>query len=154
MKVYHGSLCEIINPDLKHSRKSIDFGIGFYTTTMVEQAIRWSRRDTGHGIVNEYEFDESASSEMNIVRFESYSDEWLDFILKCRIGEDDTDYDIVVGNVANDRVFNTIELYVEGLIDRTETIKRLRIEEPNIQIAFRSEKAIERCLRFIGSRRT
>ena len=39
------------------------------------------------------------------------AEKWLDFILNCRTGKDSTDYDLVVGGIANDKVFNTIELF-------------------------------------------
>ena len=41
MKVYHGSWMEIAEPDLKHSRTDVDFGKGFYTTPLREQAVKW-----------------------------------------------------------------------------------------------------------------
>ena len=49
-------------------------------------------------------------------------------------GKDSTDYDLVVGGVANDKVFNTVELFFDGLIDKTEAINRLRYEKQNLQI--------------------
>ncbi len=66
----------------------------------------------------------------------------VDFILNCRRGNDSTDCDLVVGGVANDKVFNTVELFFDGLIDKTEAINRLRYEKPNLQICFRTEKAL------------
>ncbi len=80
----------------------------------------------------------------------SYSEEWLDFILNCRSGKDSTDYDLVVGGVANDKVFNTVELFFDGLIDKAEAINRLRYDKPNLQICFRTEKALS-LLHFEGS---
>lgn len=71
-------------------------------------------------------------------------------MLNCRKGKDETDYDLVIGGVANDKVFNTVELFFDGLIDKNEAIKRLRYEKPNLQICFRTEKALE-LLRFEGS---
>ena len=65
-------------------------------------------------------------------------------------GKDSTDYDLVVGGVANDKVFNTVELFFDGLIDKTEAINRLRYEKPNLQICFRTEKALS-LLHFEGS---
>lgn len=59
-------------------------------------------------------FDESCEDELKVLKFDSYSEEWLEFILNCRREKDMTDYDLVVGGVANDRVFNTVELYFEG----------------------------------------
>ena len=84
------------------------------------------------------------------LKFDSYSEEWLDFILNCRSGKDSTDYDLVVGGVANDKVFNTVELFFDGLIDKAEAINRLRYEKPNLQICFRTEKALS-LLHFEGS---
>lgn len=67
-----------------------------------------------------------------------------------RSGKDVTDYDLVIGGVANDKVFNTVELFFDGLIDKTEAINRLRYEKPSLQICFRTEKALE-LLHFEGS---
>lgn len=38
MMLYHGSYLEIARPDLKHSRINVDFGKGFYTSPIYEQA--------------------------------------------------------------------------------------------------------------------
>lgn len=40
MILYHGSYLEIQTPDLVHSRVSVDFGRGFYTTPLYEQAVK------------------------------------------------------------------------------------------------------------------
>lgn len=146
MILYHGSYLEIVKPDLKHSRPNVDFGLGFYTTPLYEQAQKWCgkfKRRGRDGIISGYEFDESAYEKLKTLRFDAYSEEWLDFILNCRSGKDITDYDIVIGGVANDKVFNTVELYFDGLINKTEAINRLRYEKPNLQICFRTEKALE-----------
>jgi hypothetical protein len=151
MIVYHGSYKEIVKPDVAHSRKNVDFGRGFYTTPLLEQAQKWCRKfkdKNSAAVVSTYQFDENAYTECKVLRFDTYSEEWLDFILKCRRGEDNSDYDIVMGGVANDKVFNTVELFFDGLIDKSEAIKRLRYEKPNFQIAFRSQKVIEEYLRF------
>ena len=42
MRLYHGSYLEIKSPDLLHSRKNVDFGLGFYTTPLYEQAVNWA----------------------------------------------------------------------------------------------------------------
>lgn len=53
--------------------------------------------------------------------------------------------------MVNDQVFNTVELYFDQLIDKTEAINRLRYEKPNLQVCFRSEKSLEKYLHFEGS---
>ena len=151
MILYHGSFIEISSPDLRHSRGNVDFGRGFYATPIFEQAEKWSskfKRRGQEGIVSMYEYFEDAT--LKILRFDSYSEAWLTFILNCRSGKDNTDYDMVIGGVANDKVFNTVELFFDGLIDKTEAIGRLRYEKPNLQIAFRTDKALT-YLHFEGS---
>ena len=135
MTLYHGSFLEIAKPDLVHSRPNVDFGRGFYVTPLYEQAAKWCGkfiRRGKDGIVSRYEYDESRESELKTLKFDSYSEEWLDFILDCRSGKDSTDYDLVVGGVANDKVFNTVELFFDKLIDKTEAINRLRYEKRRI----------------------
>ena len=145
MILYHGSYIEIKKPDLSHTRKNVDFGSGFYTTTIFEQATKWAekfKRQNKESIVNEYSFDEIAYKSLKVLQFDSYSEEWLTYIINCRRGNDKTDYDIVAGGVANDKVFNTVELFFDNLIDKTEAIRRLKYEKPNMQLCFRTEKAL------------
>ena len=145
MILYHGSYTEIKHPDLQHSRPNVDFGRGYYTTPIYEQAEKWCGkfiRRGKEGIISEYVFDETLLSDRNVLKFDTYSEKWLDFILLCRSGKDESDYDVVIGGVANDKVFNTVELFFDGLIDKAEAIKRLRYEKPNLQICFRTERAI------------
>lgn len=154
MIVYHGSNIEVSCPDLAHSRSNVDFGVGFYTTPLKEQAAKWCQRFIRRneaGIISRYQLDDNGFKALKVLQFDSYSEDWLNFILKCRRGIDQSDYDIVMGGVANDKVFNTVELYFDGLIDKNEAIKRLRYEKPNVQLALRSEKAIKKYLIFEGS---
>ena len=121
MILYHGSFLEIAKPDLVHSRPNVDFGRGFYVTPLYEQAAKWCGKFKCRGkdgIISRYEYDESGEKELKTLKFDFYSEEWLDFILNCRSGKDTTDYDLVVGGVANDKVFNTVELFFDGLIRR------------------------------------
>ena len=154
MIVYHGSYLEIELPDLAHSRSNVDFGPGFYTTPIYGQAENWCGRFKRRGkdaIISKYCYDEDKAEQLKILNFESYSEAWLDFIMNCRREQDNTDYDIVIGGVANDKVFNTVELYYDNLIDKKEAISRLRYEKPNLQICFRTQRAIDTCLHFEGS---
>lgn len=153
MMLYHGSYLEISEPDLAHSRSNVDFGRGFYATPLYEQAAKWCgkfKRCGKDGIISRYVFDVSREVELKTLKFDSYSEEWLDFILNCRSGKDMADYDLVAGGIANDKVFNTVELFFDGLIDKKEAITRLRYEKPNLQICFLTMKALE-LLRFEGS---
>ena len=151
MILFHGSDREIAKPDVVHSRKEVDFGAGFYTTPIEEQARNWCKkfaRRGKQGIVSVYMLDEMAFENCCIKRFAAYSEEWLDFVSQCRSGQYESDYDIVIGGVADDRVFDTIELYFEHLISRTEAIGRLEMEKPNLQICFRRQEVLDRYLKF------
>lgn len=153
MIFYHGSFLEVAEPDLTHSRLNLDFGRGFYVTPLYEQAVKWCSRFKQRRkaeVISQYNFEENRELELKILKFDSYSEEWLDFILNCRTGKDSTDYDLVVGGIANDQVFNTIELLFDGLINKTEAINRLRYEKPNLQVCFQTDKALS-LLHFEGS---
>lgn len=153
MIIYHGSYVKIEKPDLVHSRRNVDFGPGFYTTPMREQAVKWCekfKRRGKEGVLSTYYFDMREEQALKTLVFDAYSEQWLDFILNCRKGIDVTDYDVVIGGVANDKVFNTVELFFDGLIDKAEAINRLRYEKPNLQICFRTQRALEQ-LHFEGS---
>ena len=104
MILYHGSFVVVDKPDLTHSRPNVDFGKGFYTTPIYEQAEKWCgrfKRRGKDGIIASYEFDETAYEALKVLKFDVYSEEWLDFILNCRRGQDNIDYDLVIGGVAN-----------------------------------------------------
>ena len=148
MILYHGSKEIVEFPEIRTARYNKDFYFGFYCTQMPEQAVRWATRYGTRGYLNKYEYTEN--SKLKYLVFEKMTEEWLDFILNCRSGKDMTDYDFVLGGVANDKVFNTVELFFDGLIDKTEAINRLRYEKPNLQICFRTEKALS-LLHFEGS---
>lgn len=145
MTLYHGSSSEIAMPDLARSRANTDFGRGFYVTPLYEQAKKWCekfKRRGKDGVISRYTYEESREAELKTLKFDSYSEEWLDFILNCRSGKESSNYDLVVGGVADDKVFNTVELFFDGLIDKAEAIRRLRYEKPNLQLCFRTEKAL------------
>ena len=154
MILYHGSYLAIKKPDISFSRNNVDFGRGFYTTPIKEQAVNWSRRFKKHrqSVISVYDIDEPAlKNSASIMEFTAYSDEWLDFIVCCRRGEIIGEYDIVIGGVANDKVFDTIQLFLDGLIDKMEAINRLRYEKPNVQYCFRSQQVIDKHLHFLSS---
>lgn len=154
MLVYHGSYVAVKAPDIAHSRNNIDFGKGFYVTPFQEQAESWARRQKdrkGIGVVSIYDLREECFSQVRVMKFEKYTEEWLDYITKCRDGKDEGKYDVIMGGIANDKIFNTIELYFDELIDKKEAIKRLSFEEPNLQICIHSQKVIDRFLQYVGS---
>lgn len=153
MILYHSSDVEVTSPDTLHSRDNIDFGKGFYLTTLRDQAVSYAGRFTRRNKtawLNTYEFSHEPS-EWKVIAFDSYSRDWLDFISKCRSGNDDTDYDLVIGGIANDNVLRTLDRYFHGEIDADQTLGLLKYEKPNIQYCIRSQAMLDRCLTHIES---
>ncbi len=60
------------------------FFLGLYCTNQMQQAICWANREIGEPIINFYEYEPNES--LNILKFPEISNEWLDFIAKCRSG--------------------------------------------------------------------
>jgi hypothetical protein len=145
MKVYHGSDIKIETVDLSKCRVGTDFGHGFYVTKILKQAEDIAARvaswhDTAP-IVTEFEFNEYAfdDKDFKVLRFESYTDEWLDFIVKNRASINSKpmhDYDIVEGPVANDDIAARIYDYLNGDVTKEKFIEELRFKKPMHQICF------------------
>lgn len=132
MKLYHASDTVIEKPDVYHSREHLDFGKGFYLTSIHIQAEKYAQRFLLRGkraFVNEYLLDEDLSGYV-VKIFRSYDEEWLDYVGKCRKGLNKMTYDIVVGGIANDKVFNTIDLYFSGAMSKEDALGRLAYEHP------------------------
>lgn len=112
MKVYHASNMRVECPDTSHSRREFDFGRGFYVTTIRQQAEKYAWRFMRRGEqawLNVYELDDDLAG-WAVRCFDSYDEEWLDFVIRCRKGvAEDGDYDMVVGGIADDKVFETVD---------------------------------------------
>ena len=87
----------------------------------------------------------------SVLEFDAYSEEWLDFIVSCRRGGIIEEFDVVIGGVANDKVFDTIEAFFNGFYGKTQAIQRLRYEKPNLQYCFRNQSVINDYLKFVTS---
>ena len=153
MKLYHGSKDIVDKPLVFYGRDNLDFGKGFYTTSVQAQAENWVQRFIllGHkGYINVYDYDETkARTKYRYKNFPEYNEEWLDFILACRNGSKIyQDYDIIEGGIANDKVFNTVELYFQNLIDKETALSRLKYEKPNNQICFINQEVQDAVLHF------
>ena len=155
MKLYHSSNVIVEHPDTKHSRLYLDFGKGFYLTSIYDQAERYAQRFKRRGQqawLNTYELADNLDEKWNVKIFNSYDKDWLDFIAQCRDGIEVGDYDLIIGGVANDKVITTLDRYFSGEISQTDALGLLRFEKPNIQYCIRSEKLIQECLTYIESK--
>lgn len=147
-RVYHGSIDEVVKPEIRQPNRSLDYGSGFYTTTSYEQAKRWVERrmkDKGVaiGYVNIYELDEKLVKNMKSLFFEKPTEEWVSFVMRNRTERNFIhDYDVVYGPVADDSVYTQFALYEGGIISLPTLIHELKTYKLVDQYLFHTEKSL------------
>lgn len=155
IEIYHASTEPISRPLCGVGRKNLDFGQGFYLTDVYDQAVMWANRRAIErqqpAILNVYLLDrENIFKEARVKIFEKYDKDWLDFIVACRKGDPVWEkYDYIEGGVANDRVIDTVNLFINGLISDEGALKRLQYLKPNNQICILNQDMLDRYLTFI-----
>ena len=176
MRLYHGSYCEVAEPDLSKCSRFKDFGQGFYLTSSREQAQSFAKISTSKavgrdlikpqrfGIVSTYVYEEGP--ELSIKNFPSAGVDWLHCVVGHRrnnyfldVVRSLRDYDVISGKIANDNTNATIITYLDGLYgeigsDSADSIciGLLLPERLKDQICFRTVKALN-ALKFEGSER-
>ncbi len=143
MELYHGSYTNVKKPHMLKGQYTKDFGIGFYCTIMRQQAERWAGKfDTP--FVNVYDY--TLKDGLQVLEFKEMTDEWLDFVVACRNGQMHN-YDIVIGAMADDQIYNYVADFIRGTITREQFWALAKFKYPTHQIAFCTEAALE-CLTF------
>lgn len=156
-KVYHGSLEEVRNPEIRQPNRSLDYGHGFYTTTSYEQARKLVERrmkdnDATVGYVNVYELDDEFIKRMRLLIFEKPTEEWVNFVMKNRTERGFThDYDVVYGPVADDSVYTQFTLYEGGIISMPTLIQELKTYKLVDQYLFHTEESLQ-AIRYVESK--
>lgn len=145
--IYHGSYKKIETPELVENKYTKDFGPGFYCTILENQAERWAKK-FNTPIVNVYEYQEN--TKLKIKEFSVMTEEWLDFIINSRNGMKH-DYDIVIGAMADDQVYNYITDLLNGVITRSAFWELAKFKHPTHQIAFCTKEALK-CIKFIEAK--
>ena len=152
MIVCHGSSEVVRQPDTLHSYRALDFGKGFYVTTVREQAERWARRKAdlfgGTPVVSRYRMRDDLS-QFRVRRFPDDLMEWIEFVCDCRDGKPTyQQYDIIIGKVANDKVFRVVDMYHSGIWDKERALHEIRAYPNYDQIAFITQSAIDALLQY------
>lgn len=153
--VYHGGTSVVSEPLCAVGRDNLDFGKGFYVTNMRQQAFDWATRIANIGMpqwLNIYEFDDEKAKAFQKKQFDAYDKDWLQFIAESRKGMRPwAGYDLIEGGVADDRVVDTIEYYLNGDITEEMALQRLSMHQPNNQICILNQEVVESCLRYLKS---
>lgn len=152
MIVYHGTTMVLKEPDVAFSKDFLDFGKGFYVTTYQEQAERWALRKGVRkqmpSYVNIYEMADDLTS-VEVLSFEKENEKWLDFVCACRRGEKIyQNYDVIIGGVADDDVFKTVDMYFRGLWGKEKALEELRYYKMNNQICIVNQEVLKQVLTF------
>ena len=157
MILYHGSNTIVKEPKLVEQNRFLDFGYGFYTTTNIAQAENFAKkvvvRRGRKPIVNMYEYDETIQNTLlKVKRFSAPDESWLDFVSAHRNGTfKGEQFDIIIGAVANDDVYRTLQIYGAGLLTKEQALEALKIKKLFNQYVFASQKAFE-TLRFVEAK--
>ncbi len=149
IELYHTGYLEIRDPDLKHGRTNADFGQGFYMSKDGEFSRKWAREKVGSKIiVNRYELDTTGLDILNLTR----DRKWFDYIFSNRRGKGDllAKYDVIVGPIANDTIFDTLGITTSGFLSDEEALGILNIGPCYEQLVIKTERA-KANLRWISS---
>lgn len=155
--VYHGGTAIVENPICRFGRKNLDFGQGFYVTNLREQAVKWAenmaRSRNKKAVINRYKLNrEAIIAEARCLIFEAYDEKWLEFIVANRTGQNAADdFDYVEGGVANDRVVDTVNLYIAGLMELGTALRELSKHQPNNQMCILNQDIINKYLIYDGT---
>ena len=151
--LFHGTVAEFDVVELEKSHNRRDFGRGFYTTLLENQAKEWGfrlglREKASRYYVYQFMFEESEI--LKVKRFEALNREWLEFVKENRSkGGLQHSYDVVIGPVADDNTMETIQLYISGILTVDEAVDRLKYSKVNNQVSFHTQTALNH-LRMIG----
>ena len=155
MVLYHGTNDIIDKINLNKSRNRTDFGKGFYFTDKIGTAQDWavSRAELRGGMptIHSYEVNDDVFK-LYGKRFETLpSLEWLEFIVYNRKinpkysdkKEPRHDYHWVSGSIADDRIADVVDDYLEGDITAGEAISRARVLPQTYQLCLHTTDAVD-----------
>ena len=157
MRLYHGSIIIVDKPTIIKPNRPLDFGQGFYLTSLQDQAERWaiakSKIFKKTGIVSVYNLEiNEVIKNYKVKQFEYANDEWLDLVEVCRRNKNHiTGYDVVIGEVADDKVYDTINLYLDGILPRELALQRIKYKYKNDQMCITNADILKKYLIFESS---
>jgi hypothetical protein len=169
MIVYHGSDHIIETPLYNGSKRTNDYGYGFYTTENKELAMEWACSDNRDGFANIYELNTDGLHILNLNDSQYTILNWLAVLTKYRsywqsgsVAEeaknylqkyffvDSSEYDIVIGYRADDSYFSFAQDFVSGAISLRKLSEAMRLGKLGEQVVLKSKKSFSQ-IRFIDA---
>ena len=169
MIIYHGSDHIIETPLHNGSKRTNDYGYGFYTTENKELAMEWACSDNRDGFANTYELNIDGLHILNLNDSQYCILNWLAVLTKYRsywqsgsVAEeaknylqknffvDPSEYDIVIGYRADDSYFSFAQDFVSGAISLRKLSEAMRLGKLGEQVVLKSKKSFSQ-IRFIDA---
>ena len=166
---YHGSDHIIETPLYNGSKRTNDYGYGFYTTENKELAMEWACSDNRDGFANIYELNTDGLHILNLNDSQYCILNWLAVLTKYRsywqsgsVAEeaknylqkyffvDSSEYDIVIGYRADDSYFSFAQDFVSGAISLRKLSEAMRLGKLGEQVVLKSKKSFSQ-IRFIDA---
>lgn len=144
--LFHTGFQIIQDPDIRRGRQNADFGQGFYLSDNEAFSKRWARVNKDTPVyLNRYEMDYEGLDIKHFAR----NQEWFDYIFNNRAGRPDDlkEYDIIIGPIANDTLYDTGGIITSGLINRKQAFQMLSVGPCYEQIVIKTDRA-RQALRF------
>lgn len=138
--IYHASYTNVDEPSIIKGKYTKDFGYGFYCTRNKAQAEKCAKK-YNMPVVNTYFLKDI--SDLRVKKFEEYNEKWLDFVIHCRNGGTH-DYEIVEGYMADDMIYEVIDEYLHGEIDKSAFLDIMKQEWKYKQISFNSARSLSK----------
>ena len=167
MIIYHGSDHVIEEPKHNGSKRTNDYGYGFYTTESLELAKDWACSDGRDGFANAYEFDMDNLKVLNLNSPDYNILNWLAILTRFRtywqngsIAEEakkylqehffinPESYDVIIGYRADDSYFTFAQDFIAGTISLSKLSEAMHLGKLGEQIVLKSKKSFTN-LRFI-----
>lgn len=149
LHLFHTGFQVIEKPDITIGRRNADFGRGFYLSENEEFSRRWARERKGlTTYLNTYKLDPAG---LNIKQLTG-DEEWFGYICANRANKPDAfaDYDVVIGPIANDTIYDTWGIITSGLLKEDQALRLLMTGPVYEQTAIKTEKAVS-LLQFTGA---
>ena len=158
--LYHGSKAGIVGPIRPSSRSTCDFGRAFYMGESVHQPLTLVCHSSQPKLYT-LEFDDTGLRTLDVgsdllwALFVAYNrgemSAYADTPLARRLSEMAADVDVLRGRVANDRVFQTVQMFFERTITLETLGEVLQAVNLGHQVCVVSDRACER-IRIVSER--
>ena len=160
MRLYHGSVNMIEEPEFGVGNSKNDYGQGFYCTEHIELAKEWACAEKRDGFANEYELETDGLSIMNLSDARYHILNWLAILLENRtfvierglaltakdyiLSEFLPEYknaDVIRGYRADDSYFSFASAFLNNTISLEQLGKAMTLGKLGEQVVLKSKRS-------------